>query len=153
MKALHLAGTVAVCVAALLPAGPLSIRLAHAPLEAQQQAQAPARVLVAIYRVAPGKHLDFLKWMARRDSVATAAGIGATQWYAHLNGDSWDYVAIGPATTEEQDQKVDGLAKQRGLTTGFAASLEFRQFVSLHTDTFAQGPMRVAEMVSMAGKR
>src|SRR5262245_29537548 len=57
-------------------------------------AQDANRVVVAIYHVAPGKHLEFLRWQAARDAAATEAGIAATQWYAHLDGDSWDYVSI-----------------------------------------------------------
>ena len=133
--------------------GVLLISASLALPQGSRAADAPGKALVALYRVAPGKHLDFLKWMAQRDAIATAAGLPATQWYRHVDGDSWDYVTIGPATTVEQDQKVDALAKQRGLSAGFAASLEFRQFVSSHTDTFAEGPMTAADMVSMAGSR
>jgi len=119
----------------------------------QGQQPMPKRALVAIYHIAPGKHLDFLKWQAQRGAIATAAGLPATQWYRHTDGDSWDFVSIGPVTTEEQDQKVDALARQRGLTSGFAASLEFRQLVSSHTDTFTEGPLTAAELVSMAQQR
>jgi hypothetical protein len=121
--------------------------------QAQQATQAPPRALISIYRIAPGKHLDFLKWVAQRDALAREAGLAATQWYAHENGDSWDYISIGPLPTEQQDQKADALAKQRGLTTGFAASLEVRQFFSVHTDTYARGPTTAADLVSLAGRR
>lgn len=151
MKTNRLIAGVALGLAALLPGSFPSERVAS--VQGQQATQAPKRALIAIFRIAPGKHLDFLKWQAQRDAVATAAGIPATQWYRHMNGDSWDYVSIGPVTTEAQDEKMDALAKQKGLTTGFAAGLEFRQFVSSHTDTFAEGPMTAAEMLSMAGTR
>ena len=59
-------------------------------------AQEANRVVVAIYHIAPGKQLDFLKWMAAREAIDREVGVGATQWYAHINGDSWDYVAISP---------------------------------------------------------
>lgn len=151
MKTNRLIAGVVLGLAALLPASFPSERLA--PVQGQQATQAPKLALISIFRIAPGKHLDFLKWQAQRDAIATVAGLPATQWYRHMNGDSWDYVSIGPVTTDAQDQKVDALAKQRGLTTGFAASLEFRQFISSHTDTFAEGPLTAAEMVSTAGTR
>jgi hypothetical protein len=151
MKLNPLIASVALGLAALLPGSFPSTRLGS--VHGQQTTQAPKRALISIYHVAPGKHLDFLKWQAQRDAIATAAGLSPTQWYRHTDGDSWDYLTIGPVTTDEQDQKVDALAKQRGLTSGFAASLEFRQFVSSHTDTFTEGPMAVADLVSMAGKR
>lgn len=105
---------------------------------------------VSIYRIAPGKHLDFLKWMAAREDVDKEAGVAATQWYAHTDGDGWDYIAISPATTPEQDKKGDEIAKKKGLTIGFAASLEFRQYVGSHSDTFVMGPTSASDLVSRA---
>ena len=51
-----------------------------------------------------------------------------------------------------QDKKADEIAAKRGLRTGFAASLEFRQFVASHSDTYAAGPMTAAELVAQAAK-
>jgi hypothetical protein len=112
----------------------------------------PGKVIVAIYHVAPGKHLEFLKWMAARDAVSKEAGVGEAQWYAHVDGDSWDYISISPTTTEAQDDKVDEISKSRGLTTGFKSSLEFRTMISSHTDTYARGPTTSAALVDMASK-
>ncbi len=112
----------------------------------------PGTAVVSIYRVAPGKHLDFLKWQAAREAIDKAAGVAPTQWYVHTDGDSWDYVSIGPETTKEQDDKVEAMMKQKGLKTGLAGGLEFRQYVSSHTDTFARGPMTAAQIVAMAEK-
>lgn len=114
-------------------------------------AQEPGKVMISIYRVAPGKHLDFLRWQAARDAAGSEAGVAATQWYAHLDGDSWDYVSIGPATTDEQDDKVESILKGRKLTTGFKASIEFRTMIASHTDTLARGPTTAAALVE-AGK-
>jgi hypothetical protein len=112
----------------------------------------PARARISIYRVAPGRHIELLKWLATREEVAKEAGVPATQVYAHNDGDSWDYLLIWPITTPEQDRKLDELAARKGLKTGFAASLEFRQMLSSHTDTFASGPMTAAELVAAAEK-
>jgi hypothetical protein len=112
----------------------------------------PGKVIVSIYHVATGKHLEFLKWMATRDAVSREAGVGDTQWYAHLDGDSWDYVGIAPATTDEQDKKVDEIAAKKGLTTGFKSGLEFRTMIASHTDTYARGPTTAAALVDAATK-
>lgn len=108
------------------------------------------RARVSIYRVAPGKQLEFLQWQAARDEAFKEAGIPVGKVYAHLDGDSWDYLMIGPITTPEQDKKFDEAATKHGLKTGFAASLEFRQYLAWHTDTFAVGPMTAAELVAAA---
>ena len=112
----------------------------------------PGRARISLYEVAPGRHLDFLKWMAAREEVARAAGVPATQVYAHLDGDRWDYLVIWPVTTPEQDRKLDEQAAAKGLKTGFPAALEFRELLSSHTDTYAAGPTTAAALVAAAGK-
>jgi hypothetical protein len=127
-------------------------------LLATARAQQPGKAhLIAIYHVAPGQHLEFLKWQAAREAIAAEAGAAPTQWYRHTDGDSWDFISISeepaPSQQEALDAKMEQLAKQKGLTTGFAASLEFRKFISSHTDTFAQGPFSAQEMVQQASGR
>ena len=111
----------------------------------------PGTVLIGIYRVAPGKHIDFLKWQAARDAVDKQAGVAQGQWYAHTDGDSWDYLSIGPVLSDAQQKKVDDATRAKGMTTGFKASIEFRKFIGSHTDTYAVGPMTVTELSAMAG--
>jgi hypothetical protein len=112
----------------------------------------PGTATVSIYRVAPGKHLDFMKWMAAREAAAKEAGAPAVQWYAHMDGDSWDYLAIAPESTDAMDDKVDAILQSRGLATGFKAGLEFRTLIASHTDTNAAGPVTAAEVVEWASK-
>ena len=110
----------------------------------------PGRAIIRIYRIAPGKQLDFLKWMAENDAIAKEAGVPATQLYSHTDGDSWDYLDIAPDLTEAQQAKVDDVTKKHGRKTGFASSLEFRTFVASHTDTKVLGPMTAADLVAAA---
>jgi hypothetical protein len=117
---------------------------------AKAEAKEPPHALVTIYRIAPGKHLDFLKWMAETEAIAKEAGVPAGQIYAHTDGDSWDYLNVGPDLTKEQQAKVDEVTKKHGRKTGFAASLDFRTFVASHTDTFAIGPVSAGDLVAMA---
>lgn len=125
--------------------------------QAPPEKHAPSRCLVAIYHIAPGKHLQFLKWMAEREAVAKEAGAPSTHWFMHTNGASWDYIAISrvgdSAQEAEQNKKQDELAKKKGLAIGTATLLEFRQFVSSHSDTYALGPMTAGEIVKDAEKR
>ena len=117
---------------------------------AAASAQETGKVIVSIYHIAPGRQLDFLRWQAARDAASTAVGIGATQWYAHMDGDSWDYVSIAPMTSDAQDDSVDAILKKQKLTTGFKASLEFRTMVASHTDTLASGPTTAQALVDEA---
>ena len=123
--------------------------LATAPAPAQQRADTAT---VSIYRVAPGKHIDFLKWMAAREVLDSDVGIPATQWYAHMSGDSWDYIAIGPNLDDATSDKVDAAARKRGLTVGAKAGMEFRQMMGWHSDTLVAGPMSATQLVDSATK-
>ena len=108
----------------------------------------PGKALIGIYHVAPGKHVEFLKWMAARDAVDKAAGVPQAQWYAHTDGDSWDYLAVGPVLSAEQQKKVDDASRAKGLSIGAKASVEFRQFITSHTDTNVVGPMTATELAA-----
>ena len=108
------------------------------------------RAKVSLYEVAPGRQLDFLRWLAAREETAKTAGVPPIQVYAHLEGDRWDYMVLWPVTTAEQDKKLDEAAAAKGLKTGFAAALEFRELLVAHTDTIAEGPTTAAALVALA---
>ncbi|NUS39680.1 MAG: hypothetical protein HOQ02_11745 [Lysobacter sp.] len=114
-----------------------------APAAAQSRSRLP-KAVVSIYRIAPGHQLEFLKWMAARDAVDREVGVAPTQWYAHLDGDSWDYVGIAPDVDAATDDRREAAAAKHGLTTGMRASLELRQHMATHTDTIAAGPLHRA---------
>jgi hypothetical protein len=123
-----------------------------APKWSPQKKKGAGQARVSLYRVAPGQQLAFLQWMAAREAVAGEAGIPAGQIYAHLDGDSWDYLLIAPVTSAEQDARFDQIAATKGVKTGFAASLQFRDFLTFHSDTLASGPLTAAELAAEATK-
>jgi len=118
-----------------------------APLASFAQDQGH-QAIISIYRVAPGKHLDFMKWMAAREAVDREAGVQPTQWYGHLDGDSWDYVAIAPNQDQATSDKVDGLARKHGLKVGMASGLELRTMMASHTDTISAGPYSASDLIT-----
>lgn len=111
-----------------------------------QEAEQPWS-MVSLYHVAPGKHMEFLKWMQQQEAISQEAGVAPTQWYAHVQGDNWDFVAISPLTTEEQDKKIEALSTEKGVPTGFKAGLKFRTTIQDHTDTMAVGPVSIDDLV------
>ena len=119
---------------------------------AKPEAKQPPHARVALYRIAPGKQLDFLKWMAEAEAIDKEAGVPASQVYEHTNGDSWDYMQVAPDLRNEQQSNVDEVAKQHGRQIRFPASLEFRTFVALHTDTSVHGPQTAAGLVAAAAR-
>jgi hypothetical protein len=80
--------------------------------------------IVSLYRAAPGQQVALLKWMARQDQAAQAAGLPASQIYVHTSGDSWDYMVINPVTTKAQDDAVDAARWAWHQGRGPASSFE-----------------------------
>lgn len=119
---------------------------------AAMAADEPPMALVSIYHVAPGKQMDFIKWMQAREAVAREAGAPDSMWYVHTEGDNWDYLVVSPQTSDAMDKKIDEMSKKRGLATGFKASLEFRQVMLNHTDTYAVGPVTADWLVKNANQ-
>jgi hypothetical protein len=113
--------------------------------------QAPGRAIVSLYHAAPGQQEALMRWLADQDRVAAAAGVAPSQIYVHTDGASWDFMSIGPVTTEAQDQAIDAAAKKMGVAYGPRASLEFRKYIQDHSDTFVRGPMTAAAYLSTLG--
>ena len=120
--------------------------------QTRPQAQS-GEVTVSIYHIAPGQHVNFLKWHAAREAIHESLGLPPASWYAHIDGDSWDYIVIDPKLTEAQEAQVERESQNRGLTTGFAAGIELRHFMLSHTDTIAMGPISVSELAKLGQKK
>ena len=140
------AQTVAAFVAGLAFAVVPSLIIAQTGAPAATPAK-PPKASVGIFHVAPGKQVDFLKWQAAREAVAKEVGVPAAQWYAHLEGDSWDYVVVAPFLTEADDAKIEAAEKKKGLKTGPQSGIEFRKMIASHTDTLVAGPMTAQQIL------
>ena len=118
------------------------------PALAQQAGQG----IIAIYHVAPGHHIDFLRWLDQQDRIAAAAGVPRGQFYAHLDGDSWDYLVINPVTTPAQDAAIEAAGRKMGVNV-MRGGIELRKHITSHTDTFARGPMSPADYLALLGEK
>ncbi len=106
---------------------------------------------ISIYRAAPGQQAALLAWLAEANAIAEEAGVPASQFFIHQNGDSWDFLVVSPSSTPEQDEAAAALAEERGQPSGAAAWLEIREMSAEHTDTEVIGPLGAAEIMEMMG--
>lgn len=96
-------------------------------------------MLLEIYRIAPGKHEEFLRHLALLDQANAEAGIPARQLFVHQDGASWDFVLIQPArNTDEQNEKLGAAFKRLGIPGGAKFFVHFRTLIAEHTDTFVE---------------
>ena len=100
-------------------------------------AQADSKeMVIEIYRIAPGKHEEFLRQIALYDRANAEAGLPPRQLFVHEGGASWDFLLLQPAHhTEEESAKLDAAFKRLGIPQGAKFFVNFRQLIAEHTDT------------------
>lgn len=116
-------------------------------------AQEAPTAIVSIYHAAPGQQVALLKWFARQDQIAAAAGTPPAQLFVHQDGADWDYVLIQPQTTDAQDAAYEAAAKRLGIDVGPRSGIEFRKHITSHSDTVARGPTTAAAFLSTIGEK
>lgn len=124
------------------------------PLTAQLPSPPPTKLLVEIYRIAPGQHTAFLEAIARYDQANKLAGLPPRQLYVHRDGASWDFMIIQPADIPDDKSAALGAAWEKlGLPSGADFFLSFRQFIASHEDTFVTGPTTAADYLATRKKK
>jgi hypothetical protein len=105
-----------------------------------------------IFRLAPGRHEDFIRTLALWDQVSAAGGQPPTQMFIHQEGDDWDVLLFKPfpktPITPAQQAAMDAKADQLHLKTGPAFFLEIRENVASHTETTTLGPLSAAQWLA-----
>ncbi len=112
------------------------------------------RMLVEIYRIAPGQHTAFLQAIAKYDEANKMAGLPPRQLYVHSDGASWDFMLIQPAETpDDKAAALKAAWEKLGLPTGADFFLSFRQYLASHEDTFVNGPTTAADYLASRKKK
>ena len=130
-----------------------AVGVATSFLSTSSSAQDGPTAIVSIYHAAPGQQVALLKWFARQDRIAAAAGTPPAQLYVHQDGADWDYVLIQPETTKAQDDAYEAAAKRLGVDVGPRSGIEFRKHITSHSDTVARGPTTAAAYLSLVGEK
>ena len=114
-------------LASLLVVGMVAAAPAHADSK---------EMVIEIYRIAPGKHEEFLRQIALYDRANAEAGLPPRQLFVHEGGASWDFLLLQPAHhTDEESAKLDAAFKKLGIPQGAKFFVAFRQLIAEHTDT------------------
>lgn len=96
-------------------------------------------MLLEIYRIAPGKHEEFLRFIALLDQANAEAGLPPRQLFVHQDGTSFDFVILQPAHhTDEQSAKLGAAFKKLDIPGGAKFFVHFRTLIAEHTDTFVE---------------
>lgn len=134
--------------AALLTAISALVLASASPVVSAPPLEKP-KMMVEIYRIAPGQHEAFLREIARYDEANRLAGVPPRQLYVHSDGADWDFILIQPdAYPPEKQAALDKAWKQLGLPSGADFFLNYRRFIADHTDTVAIGPTTAADYLA-----
>lgn len=108
---------------------------------------------IEIFRLAPGKHEEFVRFIALSDEIGALGGYPPTQLYFHENGAEFDVILLKPAVdvvpTAEQEAAMERRSQELGIPTGGPAYfVHIRSFVASHSDTKTIGPISAAQWLS-----
>lgn len=105
-----------------------------------------------IFKLAPGKHEEFIRLLDLHDQAAAAAGLPPTQIFFHDYGAEWDVLLFKPVdptgTTPEQDAAMATKSRELGIPSGPEYFIYLRSLTASHTDTKTIGPVSAAEWLS-----
>lgn len=136
----------ALALAALVPAGAAAQESgSSAPEAAPATTQEWPEAWFEIFRLAPGKHEEFVRRLALADEVARAGGQPPTQVFFHQHGGAWDVIVfkpvMGPEPTPEQEAAMAAKSKELGMESGPAYFIGIRELIASHEDSKAYGPI------------
>jgi hypothetical protein len=133
------------------------------PIIAQQVKTAPPSseeqwpvAWIEIFKLAPGKHEEFVRFIAQSDEIGAIGGLPPTQLYFHENGAEFDVILLKPVIniqpTAEQEAAMERRSIELGVPTGGPAYfVRIRSFVASHSDTKTIGPISAAQWLSKLG--
>ena len=102
---------------------------------------------ISLYKIVPGKHLEFIQWMAAWDEVYAEIDLEQPIWYRNISGDTWDFLVIYPPFDHAKEDEMEEVGKGRGLAIGFAWKLKHWEFMAESSGTLVQGPTTPAELL------
>jgi hypothetical protein len=143
-------------VAFALTSGPAIAQQAPAPAQVAAEDAPWPEAWFEIFRLAPGKHEEFVRLIAKGDEVARAGGQPPTQLYFHEHGGNWDVLLFKPVTdvkpTAAQQAAMDAKAKELRMESGPAYFINIRKTVASHEDSKASGPISAAQWLARLEK-
>jgi hypothetical protein len=109
-----------------------------------------------VFRLAPGKHEEFVRRIDQSDQVRAAADLPPTQLFFHENGAEFDVILFKPVSpvkpTPEQEAKMAAKRKELGIPSGPAYFIDIREFIASHTDSKTVGPVSAARWLARLDK-
>ncbi|WNC71361.1 hypothetical protein RGQ13_14685 [Thalassotalea psychrophila] len=116
--------------------------------QAQAVADPSAIYTITIWKIHPGKHVEFIKYMKEWEEVFEEINEPPMKWYRKISGDSYDFVSISPPFNYKVEQAMEAAGKKRGLPIGYNYTLKLNEFADSYSSTIVEGPQSMADLLS-----
>ena len=102
---------------------------------------------ITVWKIHPGKHVEFIKYMQEWEEVFEEIKEPPMKWYRKISGDSYDFVSISPPFNYKVEQAMEAAGKKRGLPIGYNYTLKLNEFSDSYTSTIVEGPQSMADLL------
>jgi len=103
---------------------------------------------ITVWKIHPGKHVEFIKYMKEWEQVYIDIKLPPMKWYRKISGDSYDFVSISPPFNNAKEHEMEKVGKARGLPIGYNYTLKLNEYVDSYTSTYVEGPQSMADLLS-----
>jgi len=103
---------------------------------------------ITVWKIHPGKHVEFIKYMKEWEQVYIDIKLPPMMWYRKISGDSYDFVSISPPFNNAKEHEMEKVGKARGLPIGYNYTLKLNEYVDTYTSTYVEGPQSMVDLLS-----
>jgi len=130
----------------------LSITLAITSSYAHAVAEQSFIYTITVWKIHPGKHVEFIKYMEQWEHVYREIELPPMKWYRKISGDSFDFVSISPPFNNAKEHEMEKAGKARGLPIGYNYTIKLNEYVDSYTSTYVEGPQSMAALLKQVSE-
>ncbi|NRA83448.1 MAG: hypothetical protein HRU22_06660 [Gammaproteobacteria bacterium] len=108
---------------------------------------------LTVWKIHPGKHVEFIKYMQTWEEVYKVIGLPTMQWHRKISGDSYDYVSLSAPFNSAKEHEMEVEGKKRGLPIGYNYTIKLNEYVQSYTTTYVEGPQSMATLLSQVDEK
>jgi hypothetical protein len=125
----------------------LTITLAITSSYANAVAEQSSIYTITVWKIHPGKHVEFIKYMKEWEQVYIDIKLPPMKWYRKISGDSYDFISVSPPFNNAKEHEMEKVGKARGLPIGYNYTLKLNEYVDTYTSTYVEGPQSMADLL------
>ena len=116
------------------------------PKQAHAVAEESKIYTITVWKIHPGKHAEFIKYMKEWEEVYAEIKLPPMKWYRKISGDSYDFISIDHPFNRDAEHAMEAAGKKRGLPIGYNYTLKLNEYADSYTTTYVEGPQSMADL-------